>query len=191
MDWLKSALIYKKHLGLVCICGVMKYAIISLGSNLGDKLSQLIEAKDRLSDKGYEILACSGVYETEPVGFESEHVFYNAALLVSTNKLPMELLNDLMQIEQVMGRIRNAKGYSDRTIDLDLLIYEGVQMESEYLTLPHPRLRARLFVLLPLQDLALKFPGLDMLWSVSEWINVHDGALFPHLLPVQICIKKT
>jgi len=130
---------------------------IGLGSNLGDSLRILQNAWQRLGElDGISMQALSAPYRTEPVGMESEHWFINAAGLLTTTLSPEALLDQLHRIEQEFGRRRNPhnSGYQDRTIDLDLLLYGELKVESPRLQVPHPEMHKRLFVLVPLADLA-------------------------------------
>lgn len=131
---------------------------IALGSNLssafGGREENLREAVSRLAMVG-RVVALSGFYDTEPVGYTDQPRFLNAAALVETALLPLALLRALLGIEFAMGRDRSAaidKG--PRVIDLDLLMYGEVMMESAELTLPHPAMHERAFVLEPLAEIA-------------------------------------
>lgn len=133
-------------------------ACLGLGSNLGDRLNALAEAIDHL--RQHESIqidnenGVSSVYKTSPVGVpETQQDYYNAALRVKTSMLPEELLQACLQIENQMGRIRQRRNGS-RVIDIDLLLFEDVVMETDLLTLPHPRMHERLFVLIPLCEIA-------------------------------------
>ena len=128
---------------------------IGLGSNLGDGLKNLDRAVAELRKEVGEVLYTSAYIESEPWGFESEHRFTNAVTVVSTTLEPLDLLDLTQRIERRMGRTRKRKrgeGYSDRVIDLDLLVYDDVQIDSERLTLPHPYIADRDFVRLLLEE---------------------------------------
>ncbi|MBO4754612.1 MAG: 2-amino-4-hydroxy-6-hydroxymethyldihydropteridine diphosphokinase [Bacteroidales bacterium] len=128
---------------------------IGLGSNLGDGPKNLDRAVAELRKEVGEVLYTSAYIESEPWGFESEHRFTNAVTVVSTTLEPLDLLDLTQRIERRMGRTRKRKrgeGYSDRVIDLDLLVYDDVQIDSERLTLPHPHITDRDFVRLPLEE---------------------------------------
>lgn len=131
-------------------------AAIALGSNLesefGDREANLREAVRRIGALG-AVRALSSFYDTKPVGYLSQPRFLNAALLLETELEPLELMRALLDIEQAMGRRRTiAKG--PRVIDLDLLLYEAVVMATAELTLPHPEMHERRFVLEPLAEIA-------------------------------------
>jgi len=128
---------------------------IGLGSNLGNGPKNLDRAVAALQEEVGEVLYTSAYIESEPWGFESEHRFTNAVTVVSTSLEPLALLDLTQRIERRLGRTRKRKrgeGYSDRVIDLDLLVYDDVQIESERLTLPHPHITDRDFVRLPLEE---------------------------------------
>lgn len=131
----------------------MALAFIGLGSNLGDGRANLKEAWQRLGkQQGITPLALSSPYETAPVGMESAQWFTNAAGAIDTSLRPEDLLATLLDIERSLGRDRS-KG-SDRTVDLDLLLYDDLVQTTEQLTVPHPEIEHRLFVLAPLEELA-------------------------------------
>ena len=136
-------------------------AFIGLGTNLGDRLANLQAAVQALVRYG-EIQAMSSVYETAPVGMEDQPAFLNAALQLATPLDPEALLLELLAIERSRGRNRTVvPTRGPRTLDLDLLHVDGVQLDDAQLSLPHPRMAQRAFVLLPLHDIAptLHLPG--------------------------------
>lgn len=140
----------------------MSEAVIALGSNLGNRIENLnaaVRAIARLSE--VKIIKASSVYETEPVGCEECDKYYNAAILVETNASPALLLGECLGIESAMGRHRKKKN-EPRIIDLDLILYDGFKSESYELTLPHPRILERAFVMAPLLELypSGRAPGL-------------------------------
>jgi 2-amino-4-hydroxy-6-hydroxymethyldihydropteridine diphosphokinase len=129
----------------------MSQAIILLGTNLGDKERNLAAAREAMG-RFSTILGKSRLYESPPWGYESTNSYLNLVLLVETALGPEELLLRLLDTETAMGRIREEEGYTDRTIDLDILDYDGRVWESELLVLPHPRLHLRRFTLMPMGD---------------------------------------
>lgn len=137
-------------------------AYIGLGSNLGDRETTLRAALDALAAApGITQVTVSSVRETEPVGYLDQPSFLNAAAAVETDLRPRELLDLLLRIERELGRTREGARYGPRTIDLDLLLYGSERVEEAGLTVPHPRLHERLFVLEPLAELdsSLEVPG--------------------------------
>ncbi len=131
----------------------MNLAIISLGSNLGNRLENLREAVNLLKNSGAKRVVCSPVYESTAVGYSSENKFYNAVVSFYVEFDVFKLLEVVQSIEQAMGRLRVSKSYSDRIIDLDIIFFENLTIDTQVLTLPHPRFQSRLFVLLPLRDI--------------------------------------
>ncbi|WP_051421847.1 2-amino-4-hydroxy-6-hydroxymethyldihydropteridine diphosphokinase [Cohnella panacarvi] len=159
----------------------MQEAYVALGANLGDREASLRGALSKLaSESGIELHAISRVYETAPVGYKDQPSFLNLVAKVGTQRTPLELLRRLLGIEQEMGRVRDVR-FGPRIIDLDLLLVGETSMNTPELTLPHPRMGERAFVLVPLRDVWPK--GRDFPWSselggmsleqegVKEWAN--------------------
>lgn len=129
---------------------------LSLGSNEGDREQLLRSAIDAIGRLIGPVDGISPLVETEPWGFESPHLFVNAALSVETSLPAMDVLERTQSIERQLGRRRKsvAGRYEDRPIDIDLLLYGDLVLTTERLTLPHPLLPERLFVLEPLAEIA-------------------------------------
>lgn len=136
-------------------------AYVALGSNLGDKEGNLRSALELLEEHGVEVVKVSTFICTEPYGVTDQPQFLNGACEVRTSMTPLALLHTLLKIEQEMGRVR-LRHWGERNIDLDLLLYEDVIMDTPELKLPHPDMQNRDFVLLPLAEIApqLKHPVL-------------------------------
>lgn len=137
---------------------IKKRAAIALGSNLasawGDREASLREAIGRVGEFGV-VLGFSSFHDTEPVGYVDQPRFLNGAMLLETELGPLELLRELLRVERAMGRDRSAAvAKGPRVIDLDLLLFEDVVLETPELTLPHPALAERRFVLAPLAEVA-------------------------------------
>lgn len=133
----------------------MAIVYLSIGTNMGNKRGNLIQATALLAERVGAVLALSSMYETEPWGFESPNSFLNAAIKLQTSRAPMELLTMTRLIEIDMGRTQKSNGvYADRIIDIDLLMYDEVVMQTPSLTLPHPLMHQRDFVLKPLAEIA-------------------------------------
>ncbi|RIX49215.1 2-amino-4-hydroxy-6-hydroxymethyldihydropteridine diphosphokinase [Paenibacillus nanensis] len=127
-------------------------AYIALGSNMGDREELLQEAIRLLDDHpDIRVTRVSGIYETDPVGYTDQPSFLNMVIAVQTLLTPVQLLHVQLGLEKRLGRIRHER-WGPRTIDLDLLLYDNVRMDHEELTLPHPRMMERAFVLVPLHD---------------------------------------
>lgn len=127
-------------------------AYLSLGSNVGDRAANLRDAIERLRTIG-AIVRVSSWYETEPVGLREQPWFLNGALELQTALAPLDLIKAMLNIERAMGRERNQlKG--PRNIDLDLLLYDDEKINTPELTVPHPAMQERRFVLAPLVEIA-------------------------------------
>lgn len=133
----------------------MATVYISLGSNTGNRKYQIMQAVARLAERAGSISALSSLYVTAPWGFVSDHPFLNAALALQTLLSPHELLGLTQHIEKELGRTRKSDGeYHDRCIDIDLLLYDGLVINSPDLVIPHPLMHRRAFVLEPLSEIA-------------------------------------
>lgn len=130
-------------------------AYVGLGANLGDRKMTIRRAVELLSgEPGIEVVAVSTLRETGPVGYVEQPDFVNGAVALETQLPPQELLGRLLAVERELGRVRAAgPRFGPRTIDLDLLLYGEETVDEPGLTLPHPRLAERRFVLEPLHDL--------------------------------------
>ena len=133
-----------------------------LGTNLGDRLQNLLRAKDHLKASGIDIVASSSVYETQPWGKEDQPWFLNVLLEVQTSFTPEVLLLKCQEVEEELGRTRLEK-WGERIIDVDILYYYDQVVNTRKLTIPHPEIQNRKFTLLPLVELAafVNHPVLD------------------------------
>jgi len=134
--------------------GQMTY-FLSLGSNLGDRKRNVDRARRSIERSGIKILRASSVYRTEPVDVRDQPWFLNQVLKVRTGLKPQELLDLAKSIEKKMGRVP-AANKDPRTIDIDILLAEDTVIDTPRLTIPHPRLAMRNFVLVPLREIAPK-----------------------------------
>jgi 2-amino-4-hydroxy-6-hydroxymethyldihydropteridine diphosphokinase len=156
---------------------MMVTAYIGLGANLDDPASQVrlaLEELEKLPES--KLLGRSSLYVSAPMGYENQPDFINAAVAIQTRLSPRSLLSELLDIEHHHGRNRSFRN-APRTLDLDLLLYGNAHFHEEGLTLPHPRMHERAFVLLPLMELSpdLAIPGrgrLDMLLGLCADQNV-------------------
>lgn len=130
-------------------------AIILLGSNIEPRLHYLEEAALNISRNAGHIADSSKIYESDAVGFESDDKFLNQVIEVNTNLEPLDLLEQCLSTENVLGRVRdmNSTVMASRTIDIDILFYNDQIINSKSLIIPHPRLHERKFTLIPLCDL--------------------------------------
>ena len=133
---------------------MIQNAYVGLGSNLGDRAGYLLLAVRGMLDAGLDVIRLSSIYETEPVEYEQQPPFLNMVAELRGSTLPSaeQTLARLLRIEYALGRTRDVR-MGPRTLDLDLLIFKDQQVETEVLTVPHPRLAARRFVLVPLNEL--------------------------------------
>jgi 2-amino-4-hydroxy-6-hydroxymethyldihydropteridine diphosphokinase len=133
----------------------MSRVYLSLGSNLGDRKRNLENAIDEIGRCCGEITACSSFYATAPWGFSSSNEFINIAVAAITSLEPEILLANLQKIERNAGRqTKTHNGYEDRPLDIDILFYDDRVVKTKHLTIPHPQLHQRLFVLIPLAEIA-------------------------------------
>ncbi len=134
---------------------------LSLGSNLGNRRQLLLDAIEKINKKVGNVVRQSSFYETKPWGFESENLFLNAAVKVTTKLSPTELLEVTQQIEREMGRRKkttlnsqlSTPNYSDRPIDIDILLYDDLHVDLPELKIPHPLMQERDFVFVPLREI--------------------------------------
>lgn len=134
----------------------MHTAYLLIGSNLGEREIYLDQAKAYLNQKRGKIVQQSAVYETAPWGIKEQPFFLNQAIALETLLTPEDLMITLLEIEEKMGRIRTVK-FGPRTIDLDILLYNQIIMDSQLLKLPHPSLPERRFALTALAEIAPNF----------------------------------
>lgn len=134
----------------------MKHKVfLSLGSNLGNKEGNIIEAISRIRELIGDVERQSTLLVTQPWGFESENTFVNAAIMVVTDMQPLQLLHATQQIERDMGRTEKSVAgcYRDRIIDIDILTYDDLHIATDELKLPHPLMHERDFVMKPLREI--------------------------------------
>lgn len=131
----------------------MKRIYLSLGSNVGDRVSHIRKACELLPAAGVVVRRVSSCYKTEPVDFAPQRWFVNCVIEAETDLMPLQLLKALQSLERRLGR-RPGVSKGPRPIDIDILLYENVVVRSSALTIPHERLAERRFVLVPLRELA-------------------------------------
>ena len=146
-------------------------AYVALGSNLGDKEANLRRALELLQERGVEVVKTSSFICTEPYGVTDQPQFLNGVCEVRTSLVPLALLHTLLEIEQEMGRVR-LRHWGERNIDLDLLLYEDVVLDTPELKLPHPDMQNRDFVLLPLAEIAPELVHPILQKSIEELSNL-------------------
>lgn len=151
----------------------MAIAYLCLGSNLGDREENLRQALALLSPKA-DVEKLSAIYETEPVGYKEQPLFLNLVCRIATDLPPDELLHFVKDIETEMGRIPSFPN-APRVMDLDILLYDDTIMETHNLTIPHPRLEDRAFVLIPLTEIAPKLIHPQLGKSIAQLANEIKG----------------
>jgi 2-amino-4-hydroxy-6-hydroxymethyldihydropteridine diphosphokinase len=157
----------------------MRECYLGLGSNVGERRLQLQAAVDALPTIGVEVVACSSVYDTDPVGeVLDQPSFLNACLQVRTTLEPLDLLDAVKGLERELGRAAGGRRHGPRAIDIDILLLGDLQLRTERMTLPHAQVLTRRFVLIPLLELdfALRVPDggalADVLAALPPWERV-------------------
>ena len=143
---------------------------LSIGSNLGDRLTHLKNGINDLRALECKIVLCSSIYETAAIGMGDAPAFYNACVYGTTTLDASTFMTQLLEIEQKNGRDRNLIGINSRTLDLDILLFGDQVLRSEHLNLPHPRYRLRKFVLFPLLEIAPDLIDPEELKPVNEYL---------------------
>lgn len=140
-------------------------AVLLTGGNLGDIDKSMVQARELIAQRAGEIVAESKIYTSEAWGFESDNLFKNQVIIIETQLSPLELLDTTQQIESELGRVRpiNKNGYTSRTMDIDILYIDQMVIRSHRLTIPHPLIQFREFVLNPLTEVA------------PQWVNPSTG----------------
>ena len=133
---------------------MMHKVYLGLGSNLGDRHALMEKAITLIGERIGKVVRQSSFIETEPWGFESDNRFLNAVIIVETEHTPREVLTLTQQIEREMGRTRKScsAGYADRPMDIDILIYDDLEINEPDLKIPHPLMHEREFVMIPLRE---------------------------------------
>lgn len=130
-------------------------AYLALGSNLGDRQKIINSAIEQLENTVGRILRMSTIIETKPEGYASDNMFLNLCLCIETPLTPQELLHSTQEIERLLGRTSKSTNgqYHDRTIDIDILLYDDITLNTPELQIPHPRMYERDFVMRPLNEI--------------------------------------
>lgn len=138
----------------------MHKVYFSLGTNLGNREEMLNTAITHINEKIGTVVCQSSFYDTEPWGFRSDNRFLNAAVCCLTAMTPHEVLHESQRIERLMGRTRKSAGgeYHDRPIDIDILLYDDITVDTPELRIPHPLMREREFVMAPLREILPHLP---------------------------------
>ncbi len=154
--------------------------ILSIGTNIGDRERNIENAIVALGEIG-KVGAVSPIYTSEPWGFESENGFYNIALTIESELLPLDLLRETQRIEKELGRTaKTTTEYADRVIDIDIIAYGQTIIETPELTIPHKLMHLRNFVLYPLADITPNWVHPILQLSVQELKNKSEDNNIPH-----------
>lgn len=145
--------------------------ILSTGSNLGNRQENLETAGERIGEKIGKIRKSSCIYESLAWGYQSENRYYNQCLEIVTDLAPVECMERILAIERQMGRERASSGYADRIIDIDILFYDELILETDHLSIPHKKMHERRFVLLPLTEILPGFRHPVLQRSVRELLE--------------------
>ena len=159
----------------------MNKAYLLIGGNMGDRLANLENARAAIQEQVGNILSNSSIYETAAWGMENQAAFLNQALLIDTPFEAIELLENLLKIEKAMGRIRN-QPLGPRTIDLDIIFFNDQILDTENLTIPHPHMQKRNFVLTPLNEIVPDYIHPIFKKSINQLLKGCTDQL--------LCIKK-
>jgi 2-amino-4-hydroxy-6-hydroxymethyldihydropteridine diphosphokinase len=136
---------------------LMNKVCLLTGSNEDDRIRNLQKAKDFIGERIGTVSRESDIYETEPWGYKSEKYYLNQCLLIETNLSPEKMMEVILDIENTMGRRREKRKYRDRKIDIDILFYNDEKIRFRDITIPHPRLHERRFVLVPLSEIVPQY----------------------------------
>ena len=150
----------------------MEIVFLGIGTNLGNRESNLEQAVARIEEYIGPVLNSSSIYETAPWGFQSEDEFLNMVVKVETELIPSGLLGRILMIESLLGRVRGEKRYSSRLIDVDILLYENLIINEASLKIPHPLLQERKFILVPLCEIASEVIHPILKKSVAELLEI-------------------
>lgn len=151
----------------------MEIVFVGLGSNLNEPIHQIQNALIRLKSLSKtHLLKSSSLYQTKPVGHQDQPHYINAVAMLETELSPLELLKALQLIENEHGRVRGKEQWGPRTLDLDLLVYGKKTLNSPELTIPHPRLTERAFVLVPFAEIAAEWMVCGQV--IEDWLKKID-----------------
>jgi 2-amino-4-hydroxy-6-hydroxymethyldihydropteridine diphosphokinase len=150
----------------------MKKVFLGIGTNLGNKESNLEQAVARIKEYIGPVLKSSAIYETEPWGFQAKEEFLNMVVKIETDLAPSGLLGRILMIESLLGRVREEKQYSSRLIDIDILLFENMIVNEESLKIPHPLLHERKFVLVPLCEIASEIFHPVLKKSIADLLEI-------------------
>ena len=155
----------------------MSLAYLSLGGNIGDRLSYLECAEERLRLNAGNVLKASSYYITSPWGYACQDDFLNKVLQIETTLDPLALLMCILEIEEQLDRSRTGSKYEARTIDIDILFFENLRLNDPQLVIPHPAIHLRRFTLVPLNEIADNFVHPELKQPIAELLRLCPDTL--------------
>jgi deoxyguanosine kinase len=156
---------------------IMNMAFLSLGGNIGTRLENLNKAIYAIKAIGIDVVKASSIYETQAWGSSSKKKYLNQVIKISTHLDAQELLKQLLAIEKEIGRKRTANRYADRTMDIDILFFNASIVASKNLSVPHPRLHLRKFILIPFYEIEKKFVHPILKKSIATLLSACEDKL--------------
>ncbi len=165
----------------------MHKVFLGVGGNLGNKSENLKDTFSRIEKNLGKIIKGSSIYESPPWGFQAKENFWNQVLIIETEFTAEQLLDKIHTIEKELGRKRNSQEYSSRPMDIDILYFDDLFFETEALIIPHPKMHQRLFVLVPLAEIAPDFKHpLFRLNSIQMLENCKDESVIKKVTPSSV-----
>jgi len=135
----------------------MNKAYLLLGGNIGDRKKVILAAIKLIKEKIGSVISLSSFYETAAWGIEEQNPFYNCAIIVETSKTPQQVMAEILEIEEMLGRKRGSNKWTERIIDIDILFFNEEIINNEFIKIPHPRIQERNFALIPLLEIAQNY----------------------------------
>jgi 2-amino-4-hydroxy-6-hydroxymethyldihydropteridine diphosphokinase len=150
----------------------MNKVYLGIGGNLGDRVKNLRKTIKLIEQKISNPLKISSPYLSEPWGFEDRKYFINVVVYLETNLDHLQVLKNALEIENELKRVRNFKGYEARTMDIDILFFNNLVVKNDLVSIPHPRISERLFVLLPMNEINPDFVHPELNLSINQLVKI-------------------